>query len=106
MKKVFYSVLGVLILNFSNNALGSRFPKIQTRSVILSGAEIFVAETQQKDVLSVNSKTYILKNGNRENLELPDEVKQREILAVFKASPNKVWVVSQWVIEMGDKPLV
>lgn len=105
MNKLWTALTLVSTLN-AHNLEAAPFPRAHTQSVKLSESKLLVAETIRKDPLTIHSQLFFLENGDRVPLKLPDELESREIVAVFRPNPTKVWVVSQWVIETGDHPLV
>lgn len=107
MKNPSLKVLITLVTLFLNFQILANNSNVKTSSLNLSPSEILIAETHQDDPLSVQSMIYIRnKDGNKKTLSIPSEISQREIVGLFPNSPYKAWVVSQWVIETGDKPLV
>ena len=78
----------------------------KTFSALGSGDNsIFVSVKKSSGEHGIRSALFEIKEKDRKEIKLSDEIKEREIVGIF-SSKKKLFIISQMTTEQGDNPIV
>ena len=97
-------ILITLLLCLSSTTIFSAERK--TFSALGSGDNsIFVSVKKFSGEHGISSALFEIKEKDRKEIKLSDEIKEREIVGIF-SSKKKLFIISQMTTEQGDNPIV